>query len=292
MTIQEAETRMVLVIFDIDGVIRDVGGSYRRALADTVEHLTDSAYRPSQGEIDALKAEGIWNNDWEASQELVFRYFEAHETEMPATQDIIWRDAAGRGGVAIAYDKLVAFFQSRYRGTEPDRFTGYICQEPLLVEPAYFDSLTEAKIGWGFFSGATRQSASYVVERRLGLEAPVLVAMEDAPGKPDPAGLLAAVSQLEPADPKTPVLYVGDTVADMYTVVNARQQQGDRPWIAVGILPPHVQETESSRQHYVTTLKQSGADVVFSNVQELTLTAIAQLVSNWEEGGEILSFEF
>ncbi len=282
MTIQLVNKLLALVIFDIDGVIRDVGRSYRRALADTVEHLTDSAYRPSQWEIDVLKAEGVWNNDWEASQELVFRYFEAHETEVPATQDIVWRDAAGRGGVAIAYDKLVAFFQSRYRGSDPNQFTGYICQEPLLVDPAYFDPLTEAKIGWGFFSGATRKSAGYVLERRLGLEAPMLVAMEDAPGKPDPTGLFAAIAQLEPPNSKVPVLYVGDTVADMYTVVNARQQQGDRPWIAVGILPPHVQETESSRQQYVTTLKQSGADVVFSNVQELTPTAIAQLVLHGE----------
>ncbi|MBM0740893.1 TIGR01548 family HAD-type hydrolase [Phormidium sp. CLA17] len=288
MTIQSVNQLLALVIFDIDGVIRDVGGSYRRALADTVEHLTAGNYRPSQEDIDGLKAEGVWNNDWEASQELVFRYFEAQGGEWLPTiaqmhaqmQDRIWGDEWGRGGVAIAYDELVAFFQSRYRGTDPDRFTGYICQEPLLVEREYFDQLTAAQIGWGFFSGATRQSASYVLERRLGLQAPVLVAMEDAPGKPNPTGLFAAVSQLEAVDSKSPVLYVGDTVADMYTVVNARQQQGDRHWIAVGILPPHVQETESSSQQYSTTLKQAGADAVLSNVQELTPDAIAQLVQS------------
>jgi HAD superfamily phosphatase len=277
MAIQETGRRVALVIFDIDGVIRDVGGSYRRALADTVEHLTDGAYRPSQSEIDVLKGEGVWNNDWEASQELVFRYFEAHEREIPVTQDIIWREDAGRGKVAIAYDKLVAFFQSRYRGTDPNHFTGYICHEPLLVKGEYFEQLTAANIGWGFFSGATRKSACYVLEKRLGLKAPVLVAMEDAPGKPDPTGLFAAVCQLEPTS-KIPVLYVGDTVADMYTVVKARQQQSDRPWIAVGILPPHVQETEEQSQAYADGLRQAGAAIVFGNVQELTPRAIAQLV--------------
>jgi HAD superfamily phosphatase len=40
-----------MVIFDIDGVIRDVGNSYRRALADTVEHFTQGEYRPSQADI-------------------------------------------------------------------------------------------------------------------------------------------------------------------------------------------------------------------------------------------------
>ncbi|MBO3464500.1 TIGR01548 family HAD-type hydrolase, partial [Aetokthonos hydrillicola CCALA 1050] len=66
----------VIVVFDIDGVVRDVGGSYRRALADTVQHFTDHAYRPTSEDIDQLKSEGTWNNDWEASQELIYRYFE------------------------------------------------------------------------------------------------------------------------------------------------------------------------------------------------------------------------
>lgn len=65
-----------IVIFDIDGVIRDVTNSYRRALADTVEHFTNNHYRPSMEDIDSLKAEGIWNNDWLGSQELIYRYFE------------------------------------------------------------------------------------------------------------------------------------------------------------------------------------------------------------------------
>ncbi|MBC7824487.1 MAG: TIGR01548 family HAD-type hydrolase, partial [Candidatus Parcubacteria bacterium] len=63
-----------IVVFDIDGVVRDVSGSYRRALADTVEQFTQNAYRPTSQEIDLLKSEGTWNNDWEASQELVYRY--------------------------------------------------------------------------------------------------------------------------------------------------------------------------------------------------------------------------
>ncbi len=58
-----------IAVFDIDGVVRDVSGSYRRAIADTVEHFTAEAYRPTQADIDLLKSEGIWNNDWEASQE-------------------------------------------------------------------------------------------------------------------------------------------------------------------------------------------------------------------------------
>jgi HAD superfamily phosphatase len=196
------QTNSKTFVFDIDGVIRDVSGSYRRALADTVEYFTNSAYRPSPEEIDELKAEGIWNNDWEASEELIKRYFQV------------------QGKVAkIDYDDIVAFFQSRYRGSSPDWSDGYIAKEPLIATSAYFRSLTAAGIGWGFFSGATRASASYVL-KRLEIIDPVLVAMEDAAGKPDPTGLLLAVKQIDrkQAKPTELIVYVGDTVADMLTV--------------------------------------------------------------------------
>lgn len=253
-----------IVVFDIDGVVRDVGGSYRRALADTVEEFTGGKYRPSSQEIDGLKSEGIWNNDWEASQELVYRYFEAQGKQ---------RDA-----IALDYSELVAFFQSRYRGTNPIHWNGYICEEPLLLELAYLRGLTAAGIQWGFFSGATRGSAQYVLEKRIGLEDPVLIAMEDAPGKPDPTGLFLTIERFE-APTTTPVIYVGDTVADMYTVDRARNRQPERSWIGVGILPPHVQETEARQMAYAQTLYQAGAKIVLKNVQELNAEIIRDLVT-------------
>jgi HAD superfamily phosphatase len=268
---QAADLRGAIVIFDIDGVVRDVGGSYRRALADTVEKFTQGGYRPSSQDIDTLKSEGVWNNDWEASQELTYRYFEAQERS--------------RSSLSLNYSEMVAFFQSRYRGTDPEHWTGYICQEPLLMQPEYLDKLTQAGIRWGFFSGATRASATYILEKRLGLQAPLLIAMEDAPGKPDPTGLFASVEQAG-SDALTPVIYVGDTVADMYTVERARQIQPDRRWVGVGILPPHVQETSDPLQvsqrdrqsAYAESLRQAGAEIVFANVQELTAIALQQLL--------------
>ena len=265
-----------IVIFDIDGVIRDVGGSYRRALADTVEQFTDGAYRPSPWDIDALKSEGIWNNDWEASQELLYRYFAAQGRSRSVSERES-RGATAENAIQIDYDKLVAFFQSRYRGTDPTHWNGYICQEPLLVQPRYLDQLTQGGIRWGFFSGATTGSARYVLEQRLGLRSPILVAMEDAPGKPDPTGLLQTIHLLGGSN-SAPVLYVGDTVADMRTIAKARQVQPDRRWVAVGVLPPHVQDTEAHKQAYTATLRESGAQIVYNNVQELTVGAIERLV--------------
>jgi HAD superfamily phosphatase len=268
MAQKTAQTAQAIVIFDIDGVIRDVGGSYRLALADTVERFTDGAYRPSQAEIDALKAEGLWNNDWEASQELIYRYFETQ--------------GKPRSQLALDYKAIVSFFQSRYRGPDPDHWTGYICQEPLLIQPNYLEQLTRANILWGFFSGATRGSAAYILERRLGLKAPILVAMEDAPGKPDPTGLLMAVKQVEELnqlETTVPVIYAGDTVADLQTVQRARELQPERTWIGVGVLPPHAQQSEEYAQRYALNLKQVEAKIIVNSVEQLNSIQIQQLIS-------------
>ncbi|WP_016949135.1 TIGR01548 family HAD-type hydrolase [Anabaena sp. PCC 7108] len=254
-----------IVVFDIDGVIRDVGGSYRRALADTVEHFTDGAYRPTPVDIDNLKSEGIWNNDWEASQEFIYRYLETQGQKREQLQ--------------LDYEIIVTYFQTRYRGTDSENWNGYICNEPLLLQPSYLEQLTQAGISWGFFSGATRGSATYVLEKRLGLQSPVLIAMEDAPGKPDPTGLFDTISLLENGcdQRRQTVIYVGDTVADMYTVEKARVLDNSRTWIGVGVLPPHVQETVAHRDAYTQTLIKAGAKVVYSNVQELTPVKIPKL---------------
>ena len=260
-----------IAVFDIDGVVRDVGNSYRRALADTVEHFTH-AYRPSPKDIDRLKEEGIWNNDWEASRELIYRHFEARGT--------------ARSALDLDYKTLVDFFQHRYRGDDlenPDCWNGYITQEPLLLRPPYLERLTGAGIPWGFFSGATRGSACFVLEKRLGLRSPVLVAMEDAPGKPDPTGLFQVLQQLESSQPidtslGATVFYVGDTVADMQTVERARSQKPDRQWIGVGVLPPHAQQPPEYKEAYIAQLKSAGAAIVLDNVEKLTPEQIQMLL--------------
>ena len=251
-----------ILIFDIDGVIRDVGNSYRKAIADTVEEFTKGGWRPTMDDLDNLKSEGIWNNDWSASQELTYRYFEAMDRS--------------REEVSLDYDKIVEYFQARYRGTNPKLFDGYIADEPLLVTPTYFQQLKDNGIDYAFFSGATRGSAEFVIKHRLKLENPILVAMEDAPSKPDPTGMFQAIAKLNNSSDKA-VFYLGDTVADMYTVVKARELKPESNWIAVGILPPHVQTTETKQQDYAQKLLAAGAEIVLSNVEKLDLQLIEDL---------------
>ena len=255
---------IAIVIFDIDGVIRDVGNSYRKAIADTVEKFTAGAWRPTMEDLDNLKSEGIWNNDWEASQELIYRYFEALDTS--------------REEVALNYESIVDYFQERYRGKHPELFDGYIAHEPLLVSPNYFEQLTEHQVGWGFFSGATRGSAEYILKQRLQLDNPVLVAMEDAPSKPDPTGMFGTVAKIETIPANLPVFYLGDTVADMYTVVKAQHIKPERNWIGVGILPPHVQISETRKADYAQKLMAAGAEIVLSNVEKFDLPMIKELI--------------
>lgn len=273
---------LAIVVFDIDGVLRDVSGSYRRALADTVEQFTQGAYRPTPEEIDQLKREGRWNNDWEASQELVLRYFEGQ--------------GQPRQAVRLDYGTLVHFFQQRYRGpdpSDPDHWTGYIADEPILAPQPYFERLTQGGVAWGFFSGATRGSATFILERRIGLEQPVLVAMEDAPGKPDPTGLLTVVDRLAQQDglaPTVPLLYVGDTVADMQTVVAAAERRCDRTWLGLGVLPPHVRQRGLRyADDYAQALVAAGGLTVLETVEQLTPERISTLIAEGVPAAEMTS---
>ena len=260
------DTPLAIVVFDIDGVVRDVAQSYRRAIADTVEYYTEGKFRPTINDIDTLKTEGIWNNDWKASEELIYRFYE--------TQGQSRRNFGDR------YTEIVDFFQQKYRG---ENYSGYIKDEPLLMSAEYLQYLSDHQIVWGFFSGATQGSANYVLKHRLAIPAPVLVAMEDAPSKPNPEGLFNSIEQiLEPLgsdkaqNTQVPVFYVGDTVADMQTAKNASAQDSSRHYHGVGIIPPHAWGNDD----YGRPLTQHGAVEVFKSVEDFTPEHIKQILSD------------
>ena len=121
---------------------------------------------------------------------------------------------------------------------------------------------------WGFVSGAEPPSARYVLQRRLGLQDPPLIAMGDAPDKPDPTGLIRLSDDLRPT-PQTPVLYLGDTVADVQTVIQARQQRPDLSWLSLAVAPPHLHGQSQARQAYEQQLVQAGADHIVGSTPEL-----------------------
>ena len=261
-----------LLLFDIDGVIRDVGRSYRLAVTETVAHF--SGWRPTPATIDALKAEGRWNNDWDASLELLRRRRDQQPNlELPSRTAVV----EVFSGFYFGRDDDGAVRQ------QPHRWTGLIRQEPLLVDRAFFAALSGAAIGWGFVSGAEPLSARHVLEDRLGLHQPPLVAMGDAPDKPDPTGLLRLAEELATAASvplaHLPMGYVGDTVADVLTVVHARQQQPHLRCKAVAVAPPHVAAAGAAvRIAYHQQLLAAGADALINATTELRPERVFQLL--------------
>ena len=148
------------------------------------------------------------------------------------------------------------------------------------MSAAYLNQLEAKGVRWGFFSGATRGSANYVLQQRMGLSHPPLIAMEDAPGKPDPTGLMEMVKHLEASleGATLPIIYAGDTVADMQTIEQAKSRYPNRQWLAVGVLPPHVQTTDEYQSAYAEKLTNAGAVIVVAHIEALTAEQIQKLL--------------
>ena len=171
-----------LILFDIDGVIRDVTNSYRLAIQETVNFF--SGWRPSIEDIDSIKSEGCWNNDWDLSLEMINRHVQTNNLSFSAPSRKI----------------LIECFENFYFGGDPNHdsseWSGFIKDETLLVKQTFFEELTQRRIGWGFVSGAELPSAKFVLEQRLGLASAPLIAMGEAPEKPDPTGFISLSSKL------------------------------------------------------------------------------------------------
>jgi HAD superfamily phosphatase len=223
------------VLFDMDGVLVDVSGSYRRAVIETTAALSGRVVSPAT--VQAYKDRGGFNNDWVLTHALV-------------------REA----GVEIAYEDVIEAFDQRYRGRD---FDGYIAEEPPLVRTGTLARLAE-RGDLALVTGRTEGDARWTLER-FGWDRyfPVVVAMEQQAGreKPDPYPLTLALDALgqrlgEPLDPARAV-YAGDTVDD----VRAALAAGVRP---VGIVPPYLDAAAHRR-----TLVSAGAEVVLDDVNAL-----------------------
>ena len=224
-------------------------------------------WKPGHETVDALKGEGRWNNDWDASLELLRR----HSLVDPPTP------SSSNSAVMPSRADLIDVFSRFYFGSDPEgdpfAWDGFICDEPLLVDPNFFTALSNRDILWGFVSGAEPPSARFLLEQRLGLQNPPLIAMGDAPDKPDPEGLIRLASTLMDCSlgSNAPAIaYLGDTVADVNTVMRAREQVPQQRWMSLAVVPPHLQSPEQSeaRAHYEENLRTAGADVIFSDTKE------------------------
>ena len=249
-----------LILFDIDGVIRSVENSYRLSLVKTVYKF--SGWEPSYIDIDNAKNEGIWNNDWDLSLELIKRIIKKDnlKLEVPSREEI------------------VKCFEEFYFGGDPNKdskyWSGFIMNEELLVDKKFFELLESNGINWGFVSGAESASAKFILEKRIGLKSPPLISMGDAPDKPDPKGFINLSKKIlgdKLGASNIPIAYVGDTIADINTVINAKKEIPSQKFISIGIAPPHLHSKPrlKERNLYERNLQNAGADLILNSINEL-----------------------
>jgi len=249
-----------LILFDIDGVIRSVENSYRLSLKKTVFKF--SGWEPSYIDIDGAKNEGVWNNDWDLSLELIKRYIKKENLNLKVP----------------TRKEIVKCFKDFYFGGDPNKdsqyWSGFITNEELLVDKKFFDLLKSNGMIWGFVSGAEPASAKFVLEKRLGLKSPPLISMGDAPDKPNPQGFIYLAKKLcdnQLGSKNIPIAYIGDTVADITTVINARRIIPNQKFISIGVAPPHLhlKSRKKERDLYESKLKKAGADIIVASVKDL-----------------------
>lgn len=219
------------LLFDMDGVLADVSRSYRRAILDTAAGFGVTL---SAQDVAAAKAEGDANNDWVLTHRLITRR-----------------------GVAATLAEVTTRFEALYQG-EPGR-PGLRQTETLLVTRERLAALA-TRVKLGVVTGRPRRDAQTFLEAHgLADLFPVVVCMEDAPLKPDPAPVRLAMQRLG----VRAAWMIGDTVDD---VRSAR---------AAGVLPMAVlapgQESRSPQAAAAAkdVLLRAGAAMVADRVDQI-----------------------
>ena len=278
------------VVLDVDGVLVDVEDSYRRAIVESIERVYDRTIR--KDDVQRFKDAGGFNNDWEltyAAALYVLATAEGYDRSIAAYTGAI----AGRGGgLDVAEDvitdalganatervrerwdqeRLRDVFQQLYLGTDlyraieggdPDiESDGFVHDEPVIVDPETIEALRE-RYDVGVLTGRPAEEASIALER-AGLDVPAehRFTMDDwEAGKPDPHALVTLAERFD-ADA---VAFVGDTVDDVRTAVNAADEDPSREYRGLGVLTGGL-TGEAGRAKY----EDAGAAAVLDSVNDL-----------------------
>jgi len=278
------------VVLDVDGVLVDVADSYRRAIVESIARVYDRTI--PKAAIQEFKDAGGFNNDWELTDAAALYVLAAGEGYGESLADYTDAIAERGGGVDAAEavvtealganaaervrerwkpERLRDVFQQLYLGAElyraieggePELETGgFIHDEPTIADGSTLAALTE-RFDVGVLTGRPAAEASIALERvGLDLPAEARFTMDDwAAGKPDPAALATLAERFD-ADS---VVFVGDTLDDVRTAVNAAEADPGREYRGVGVLTGGL-TGESGREKYET----AGAAAVVDSVNDL-----------------------
>lgn len=173
------------VIFDMDGVLVDVQGSYRQTIQQTASFYLG---RPvTKKMISAYKLKGNCNNDWDLTQKIL--------------QD---------NGLEIGMDEIRVTFQKLLIGNNYD---GLITNEKWQVNLDLLKRLRK-KYKLAIVTGRPRNEALYTL-KKYGVDNwfDEIITFDDIPAdkqKPDPEGINMVLSRIKPEAS----LYIGDTIDD------------------------------------------------------------------------------
>ena len=175
-----------VLAFDMDGVLIDTSNSYDTCIKQTVQILTGQTI--TQQQVEAIRAEGGYNNDWVLAAELIKRQ-----------------------GVEVPFDQVVDVFQKLYLGDEQQ--VGLRLQEQNLLAgslKAKLDKLSQTTYQ-AVVTGRPRAEAVMGVAQ-LAIKPDVIISADDVlEQKPNPEGLFKVLKNAQ----SQRGWFCGDTVDDM-----------------------------------------------------------------------------
>ena len=180
-----------IIVFDVDGVLVDVRGSFHRTVLETVRHFTGK--RVTRVELLRWKSQSGFNDDWKLST--------------------AWVQSLGG---KFEYDEVKEKFLEFYWGKGGD---GYVSREKWLLPRSSLRRLgTRAELA--IFTGRVREETDYTLDRRKVREFfRTIVTVEDVERpKPDPEGLLRILASRDP----NKAIYLGDNVDDAIAAQSAQ----------------------------------------------------------------------
>lgn len=179
-----------IIIFDMDGVLVDVRGSFHRTVLETVRFFTGK--RATHAELHRWKNRGGFNDDWKLSTAWVTEW-----------------------GGHFEYEEVKRKFVEIYWGANGK---GNVAREKWLLPRAGLRRLAK-RSELAIFTGRVRKELDYTLDRcKVREYFSRIVTLEDvAAPKPDPEGLLKILGGRDPLR----ALYVGDNVDDALAARNA-----------------------------------------------------------------------
>lgn len=281
------------VVLDIDGVLVDVADSYRRAIVESIVHVYGDTI--SKDDVQLFKNAGGFNNDWElthAAALYVLARQEGLEYDLASFTTAVEASGGGLEGAQTVIandvdpharehihdkwdrDRLTDVFQQLYlgdelyqklHGDESDLDTaGFIHDEPVLLDSETVDTLSEQ---WdiGVITGRPATEAAIALDQ-VGLVLPEehLFTMDsNTPGKPAPDALLELAERFD-ADR---IAFVGDTLDDIQTAVNATETDPEREYYGIGVQTGGLSDEQDRRK-----FEKAGAHTVIETVNDLLTT--------------------